>query len=72
MYQKLEKILFGFICGKSDKIKRTKLVQQHSKDGLNMIHVEAFIKSMKLTWLKQLRTSNLDWSVLAAQELPNI
>ena len=68
----MKKVLLGFIWGRSDKIKRNNLVQQHYKDGLNMIHEEAFIKSMKLTLLNRLRTSNSDWSVLAAQELTNI
>ena len=58
--KELDRLLFGFIWGQNDKIKRTKLVQQYSKDGLNMIQLEAFINSMKLTWLKRLCVSNSD------------
>ena len=69
--KELENILFRFIwSNKNDKIKRTKLIQQHSKDGLNMVHIESFIYSMKLTWLKRLCSSRADWTWLAAQELP--
>lgn len=69
----IERLLFRFVWGhKNDKIKRTKLVQHHSKDGLKMVQIDSFIKSMKLSWLKRLSTSNANWTVLAAQELPNI
>ena len=37
-----------------------------------MLQLEAFINSMKLTWLKRLCVSNSDWTIVAAQELPNI
>ena len=71
--KELEKLLFGFVWGnKNDKIKRTKLVQNYSKDGLNMVHLDSFIKSMKLSWLKRLSNSQADWVALARQELPNI
>ena len=71
--KELERLLFRFVWGhKNDKIKRTKLVQQYSKDGLTMVQVDSFIKSMKLSWLKRLSTSNADWTRLACQELPNM
>ena len=71
--KELEMLLFGFVWGqKNDKIKRSKLIQPPSKDGLNMVHIESFIKSMKLTWLKRLCTSDSKWTVFAALEIPNM
>ena len=71
--KELERMFFKFIWGNTnDKIKRTKLVQKQSKDGLNMVDIELFIKSMKLTWLKRLATSHADWTQLAKQQLPEI
>ena len=71
--KELERLLFGFVWGnKNDKIKRTKLVQQYSKDGLNMIQIDSFIKSLKLSWLKRLNNPEADWGILAANELPEL
>ena len=67
----IEKLLFNFVWGgKIDKIKRTKLIQPPDKDGLSMVHIDSFINSMKLTWLKRLYASRSDWVVLAKHELP--
>ena len=69
----LERLLFRFVWGnKKDKIKRTKLIQPYSKDGLCMIHIDSFIKSLKLTWLKRLNSSNADWTLIASQLLPSV
>ena len=46
-------------------------MQDHSKDGLKMVHVESFIRSMKLSWFKRISFSMADWTRLAAQEIPN-
>ena len=71
--KELERLFFAFVWGnKNDKVKRTKLVQHYSKDGLNMMQIESFIKSMKLSWLKRLSNTRADWTVLARPELPNI
>ena len=65
-------MIFMFIWGvKIDKIKRTKAVQQYSKDGLYMVNIEQFINSMKFSWLKRLYPSTADWNVVAAQDLPS-
>ena len=41
-------------------------------DGLKMIDLNSFVKSMKLTWLIRLWFCTADWTTLAIQELPNI
>ena len=70
--KELERLLFRFVWGgKNDKVKRTKLVQNHAKDGLNMIQIASFIRSMKLSWLRRM-SSNADWTILAACQIPNI
>ena len=71
--KELEKMFFHFVWGgKKDKVKRSRLVQSYSMDGLKMIDINSFIKSMKLTWLKRLNFSTADWVVFATQELPNL
>ena len=37
-----------------------------------MIDIQAFVKSMKLTWLKRLITSTAESTYVAANELPKI
>lgn len=44
--------------GKCDKISRKHMIQEYRVGGLNMIHVESFIKSLKLTWLRRLYYNN--------------
>ena len=69
--KELEALFFAFIWNnKNDKVKRTKLVQRPWKDGLNMVELNAFIKSMKLSWFYRLFVSKADWVILAAQEIP--
>ena len=71
--KELERLFFEFIWGqKNDKVKRTKMIQSYSKDGLNMLELHSFIKSMKLSWLKRMWTSNADWTIIARTELPDI
>ena len=70
--KELERLLFEFVWGKKDKIKRTKLVQNYSNDGLKMIHIDSFINSMKLSWLKRMCSSNASWTMLAKIELPDV
>ena len=71
--KQIERLFFSFLWGgKRDPIKRAKVIQNVESGGLNMIDIQAFVRSMKLTWLKRLMTSNAEWAKLAANELPNI
>ena len=54
----LEKILFQFIWGHTDRVSRCQLVQDHSLGGLRMVHLESFIDSMKLSWIQRLLLNN--------------
>ena len=58
--------LFSFIWdNKPDKIKRTLIKQEIIEGGLNMIDVDAFIKSLKISWIKKLIAShNEPWAIL--------
>lgn len=71
--KEIERLFYSFIWGsKNDKVKRTKLIQDLQRDGLNMVDVDSFIRSMKLTWLHRLLKSEADWMVLAERELPDV
>ena len=69
--KQIETMLFNFIWdGKGDKIKRTKMVQHFTHDGLKMVDIHAFLDSMKLAWLKRFMVSSADWTYIANQQLP--
>lgn len=57
--QQFEKMLYNFIWGnKIDKISRKTLQLNYEKGGCRMTNVEIFIKSLKLTWIRRLLTTN--------------
>ena len=71
--KEVECLFFSFLWGgKRDPIKRAKIIQDYLFGGLRMVDVQAFVKSMKLTWLKRLMISNAEWVQLVDAELPNI
>ena len=67
----LNKLLYQFIwAGRRDPIKRAKLIQNYTNGGLSMIDIQAFVNSMKLTWLKRLMQSQAQWTKVSVLELP--
>lgn len=60
--QQFEKTLYNFIWeNKIDKISRKTLQLNYEKGGCRMTNVEIFIKSLKLTWIRRLLTTNSSW-----------
>ena len=53
-------ILYGMV----DRIKRNVLCQEYTQGGLKMINLDAFITSLKLTWIRRLITDNHKWTKL--------
>ena len=68
---KINTIFYKFIWnGKNDRVKRTKMIQRQEYDGLNMVHVEGFIKSMKISWIERLYQSDHSWLNIAERNIP--
>ncbi len=59
-------IMYSFIwSGKPDKIKRSQLIQTNKNGGLNMMDLNQFIKSLKLTWIRRLiKSDGQPWAKL--------
>ena len=55
---------------KNDRIKRTKLSQPLELDGLNMIHLQGFIKSMKISWMQRVYESKHTWLQILRPSIP--
>ena len=46
-------LLYNFLWdGKSDKIKRTEMINDYNKGGLRMIDFQSFNQSLKMKWIK--------------------
>ena len=65
----IEQKLFKFLWhNKPDRIKRMKVIQKYEYDGLEMVHLPSFIKSLKLSWIKRLINSTGIWTSMARLE----
>ena len=61
MISKLEKILFKFIWNGNDRVSRKTMVLDYKHGGCRMPHLDSFIKSLKLTWIRRILNSNSEW-----------
>lgn len=52
--KKLNKIIYNFLWGKRERIKRKSLVRSINEGGLGLIDVECKLKSVKAGWIKRL------------------
>ena len=51
--KQLNTLFYDFIWGGTPKIKKTVLVKQYLNGGLKMTNIEAFIQSLKATWIRR-------------------
>ena len=69
--RKIETIFYRFLWNdRNDRVKRSKLVQRTDIDGLNMVHLHGFMKSMKISWMERLYKSNHAWSLIVRRNIP--
>ena len=60
----IKKYMYNFLWdGKPDKISRKTIIQNYENNGLKMIDIDIFIKSIKAGWVKRLTntSNNGDW-----------
>ena len=60
----LNKIFFDFLWDGPAKIKKTVIVKNYIEGILKMINLNAFLDSLKLTWLRRLLRDNGTWKLL--------
>ena len=71
----INKMMFKYIWRDGpDKIKRKQIVQNYDRDGLKMIDLQSFIKSLKISWIKRLYWAkpNVTWANRVKECLPPI
>ena len=72
LIKEIDTLFFNYVWNsKIDRIARKHIVKQYHDGGLKMIHIENFIKSLKITWLRRLEQSNSAWATLLRTSLPN-
>ena len=72
MIKKLNSILFGYIWGKRDRIKRNVLINDIEYGGIGMVDVESYLHSLKSRWLERIIGDELNhsnWSFFARHHL---
>ena len=62
--KELNETFYKFIWNRIDRIKRDMLCKEYIQGGLKMINVEAFLNSLKTTWIRRLITNNHKWTKL--------
>ena len=62
--KQINKIIFGFLWNKRDRIKRKTIIAKLEKGGLNLVDIEAKINALKATWVSKLLTCDSSWSLL--------
>ena len=61
-FRKLKTLLNTFVYGKSFKVKQSVMIKDYNQGGLKMINLEAFVNSLKITWIRRLMTSESKWT----------
>ena len=67
-------LFYKFIWnGKRDKIKQTTLCKSLDEGGLNMIEINVFVDSLKVTWIrKMLKEDKCRWMALLKEVVPDL
>ena len=66
LVKRLQKLFYNFLWnGKRNSIKHATLILDYHEGGIKMVDLQSFTKSVRLTWVKRLMTTNGQWQNLA-------
>ena len=68
LIKRLDILFFKFLWNLGpDRVKRSIIIKDLSAGGLRMVHINVFIKSLKITWLRRVmqNSKNVFWYMLA-------
>ena len=54
----INKTLFQFVWGGSEKVKRKTIINSYECGGLKMLHLPSFLDSLKWSWIKRITNEN--------------
>ena len=66
---KLNNIFYDFLWEGPAKIKIKVIIKQYLQGGLNMINLNAFIISLKTTWIRRLIVNDGNWSNIIKEKI---
>ena len=58
---KLKEIIYQYLWGKRDKIKRTCIIQKKKQGGLDMVDIDSFLISLKAVWASRIQNAQGKW-----------
>ena len=63
---KINKIMYGFLWNKTERIKRCTLISPHISGGLNVTDIESFFDSLQASWINRLfgHNGNCSWKCI--------
>ena len=72
--KKLQSDIFNFVWDKkNDKIKRSISIRQIKDGGINIPHIETYVQSLKLTWMKKLTSEKTHkWKKIILSQHPEL
>ena len=53
--KQIKELMFSFIWGKRDRVKRSTLSNATLDGGLNMVDLDAFFMSLKASWIRRVK-----------------
>ena len=62
-------MFYEFIWNGTPKIKKSVLVKQYLNGGLKMMNIEAFIQSLKTTWIRRLICKGGKWTEIISTKV---
>ena len=57
-FKNIQKLIFNFLWGKRDRIKRNTLIGPIIRGGIGIVDIESKFKSMKASWIKRISQDN--------------
>ena len=73
LVKQLNKILYRFLWGNTDKIKRLTIINTCQNGGLNMIDINSHFMALKAAWLGRIyKESNNVWQILPRMYIDEI
>ena len=60
----IAKILYEFVWGKTDRIKRNTMIGPKEQGGMAMLDIESHFEAMKASWIKHYDGLDKDWEIL--------
>ena len=59
-------MLYYYIWGsKTDRISKNQLTKDYKEGGCRIVHINTFIKSLKLSWIRRIFYSDASWKSLS-------